>query len=281
MVASSTSATSAVAGARFATNGGFPLPTKGEPVRILRATHEACGATTRLRLPRSLPAAAIRRIVCESCREGYGSELTEPRAGALIARFAAPAFAAERPGALWPIASVPIAALLVTAALVVIPGAGELPRGIASPSLGSVVNGQFRTVAKSDFTLVIPPNWGKTNPPEGAAFAAASADEDADAVLWIERDPDLSFAEFERRSRARITEITGNVREVERIDAPTDSGTSVRLRGVNEEGTSYDVTLRMVGDLHYYLITTLALDADTLAVQGVDLIHTFTPRADS
>jgi hypothetical protein len=48
-------------------NGGFPVPVAGEPVRLVRCRHDACGTATRVRVPRELPAKVVRRVVCDGC----------------------------------------------------------------------------------------------------------------------------------------------------------------------------------------------------------------------
>ncbi len=48
-------------------NGGFPEPPAGAPVRVVTARHEACGASTRVRLPETLPVGAVRRCRCSGC----------------------------------------------------------------------------------------------------------------------------------------------------------------------------------------------------------------------
>jgi len=52
-------------------NGGFPEPPAGEPVRLARAQHSTCGEATRIRLPGTLPARTVRRVVCDSCWQPY------------------------------------------------------------------------------------------------------------------------------------------------------------------------------------------------------------------
>ena len=43
------------------------MPVAGEPVRLVRARHDACGTATRVRVPRELPAKVVRRVVCDAC----------------------------------------------------------------------------------------------------------------------------------------------------------------------------------------------------------------------
>jgi len=138
-------------------------------------------------------------------------------------------------------------------------------------------------VTQPGFSLALPPGWEQTKPEGGAALTAASADGTADATLWIERAPDLSFAEFETRSLEQLRSLTGNAEVLERIPAPTAAGTVVRLRADTPEGTGvsapYDVTLRAAGPYRYYLATTVQPGASRQASEGADLIHgSFVPE---
>src|SRR5688572_3475594 len=58
-------------------NGGFPLPLEDQPVRLVRSHHAACGGDTRVRLPRAVPARAVRRVVCGGCAQAYEPEQVE------------------------------------------------------------------------------------------------------------------------------------------------------------------------------------------------------------
>src|SRR3954468_5833750 len=58
-------------------NGGFPEPPGDELQRLVRVRHEVCGAETRVRLPRAVPARAIRRVVCGACQASYECEEAE------------------------------------------------------------------------------------------------------------------------------------------------------------------------------------------------------------
>ena len=56
------------------TNGGFPLPPAGEPVRVVDCHHPACAGDTRVRLPGVVPSRAVRRVVCQRCEQPYEPE---------------------------------------------------------------------------------------------------------------------------------------------------------------------------------------------------------------
>jgi hypothetical protein len=268
-------------------NGGFPEPLAGQPVRLVRCKHEACGVATRVRLPRALPARAVRRVLCDGCREPYECEHVlevgdaEPRARRWLS---------EVKGRAWRYLSVPVAAALVIGALFLIQGRGEPTRPSASPAASaasgpSKLSGDgarhARVVKGSSFTLALPPGWQRTGPKSGATFAAASSDGDADATLWIRRDPKLGFPAFEAHSLAQLHALAGSARVVDRVTAPTAAGTVVTLAADSPPGQpAYEVTLRVAGPYRYYLATTVEPNASRRAVDGAELLHnSFVPAA--
>ncbi len=52
-------------------NGGFPEPPASMSVRIVAARHEACGNSTRVRLPSAVPARAVHRLRCDHCEQAF------------------------------------------------------------------------------------------------------------------------------------------------------------------------------------------------------------------
>ena len=102
-------------------NGGFPEPPADEPVRVVRTAHPACGTDTRIRLPHELPAEAVRRVVCAGCGARYDADAVEeierPRSDAASPRRG---WLDRRPGPVFRIASIPIAAAAVIGALLLI-----------------------------------------------------------------------------------------------------------------------------------------------------------------
>ena len=314
-------------------NGGFPEPPAGDPVRVVRAGHDACGADTRIRLSGYLPARAVRRVVCERCEESYECasvvEVDEAEAApapetiesaaiapvplgsgpsgtpvptgsgpsGTVAAATEPATPSRQPrlpagSPVWRWIGIPVAALAVVAALILLQGddpepsapVTKSPAG-ATPAEGGGDTGEARFITQPGYSLALPPGWEQTPAEGGAAFTAAAVDEGADATLWIERAPDLTFAEFEARSLEQLTSLTGNAEVIERIPAPTDAGTVVRLRADTPEGSGvsapYDVTLRATGPFRYYLATTVEPGASRQASEGADLIHgSFVPEQD-
>lgn len=158
-------------------NGGFPLPVTGEPVRLVRARHDACGTATRVRVPRELPAKVVRRVVCDTCHVPFECDAVldvgvverngtdeaapaparaprrlrqrqprprrqrtrAPRASRLP-RLQAPGWLSDPQSRVWRYLSIPIAAALVVVALILIQGSGNSGGHSASPA-GSGANG--------------------------------------------------------------------------------------------------------------------------------------------
>jgi hypothetical protein len=275
-------------------NGGFPEPPAGTPVRVVRCEHAACGAETRIRLPEALPAAAVHRVVCEGCHESFdpvlaGSTGQSPLGalgdaalnlwdGVLDARDAA----AERLGSfdraqLWTWASIPIAALAVVAGLALLQGGSEDSTPSLAVPKAAREAGQAEYVRGAGFSLALPHGWKETNPPDGAAFAASAPGGRADATLWIEEDPELSFREFEQRSLAQLGEIADNPRIVDRVQGPTVETTITELRAdapVADGVTApVRVTLRGAGNYRYYFSTVLQPDADAQTAADIETLH--------
>jgi hypothetical protein len=106
-------------------NGGFPDPPPGEPVRVVHCSHLACGAETRIRLPGSVPANAVRRVVCAGCARPYETakvkevEAARPRPPKPRRRWRR-GWLNRPPSRRWPLIAVPIAAVVVFVALILV-----------------------------------------------------------------------------------------------------------------------------------------------------------------
>jgi hypothetical protein len=284
-------------------------------VRVVSARHLECGAATRVRLPEALPADVVRRVECVGCAEAYETDVVvelaleapprraEPKRRRLrLPRPHLPQLSLIDPSKpAWRIASVPIAALAVIGGLVALQrpdgtgarSTGERAAAVeASPAAPAVVAApgedgdkgaadQAQLVRGSSFSVALPQGWERVPPQGGATFSAVAAEGDADATLWIERDPNLDFARFEARSLDQVRALAGSARVVERIAAPTPEATIVRLAAVAPPGQpEFEVTLRASGPYRYYLATTVQPDASREAIEGAELTHgTFTPEA--
>jgi hypothetical protein len=276
-------------------NGGFPEPVAGEPVRLVRARHDACGTSTRVRVPPALPARAVRRVVCESCRQPFECEgvddggVVDATSGGI--------------GRAWKYLSIPVAAAAVIVALILIQGSGGQDQQSASapapPADKAAAGGGAATAAGgaaassgssqgaelvrgSSYTLALPHGWARTEAQGGATFAAsAQGGGGADATLWVQRDPSLSFPQFEAQSLAQLKQVAGSARVTDRTAAPTADDTIVTLAPDPRPGApTYEVTLRVAGPYRYYLATTVEPNASRDAVDGAELIHSsFVPVA--
>ena len=285
---------------RATTNGGFPLPPEGEPVRLLASHHDACKGDTRLRLPRVVPPRAVRRVVCQHCEAVYEphgvAELSEKRARWLPAiswptlpKPSAPSWPSNLS---WRWLRLPVAIVAVVAGLTVLqsdgdeapPTAAPTTSPASQPAAGSPagkVPADARLVSASTFQVALPPGWERTTPSGGATFAAAAPGGEADATLWIERDPKLDFAEFEARSLAQLESLAGSAGSVERNAGPTPETTSITIAPTSAPAgaPNYQVLLRASGNNWYYLATTSQPGASAEAIEGVELIRgSFLPQ---
>jgi hypothetical protein len=271
-------------------NGGFPEPVAGEPVRLVRCRHDACGASTRVRVPPALPARAVRRVVCEGCRQPFACDGVDDGV-----------VAPDTGGGsrLWKYLSIPVAAAAVIVALILIQGSGgdDQQQPVAAPTTsapsgdaaggaggGGAAAGASKggeLVKGSSYTLVLPDGWTQTQPQSGATFAAAADDGGADATLWVSRDPSLSFSQFESQSLEQLRQAAGSAEVVGRTPAPTADATIVTLAANSPPNApTYDVTLRVTGPYRYYLATTVEANATDDAAHGAELIHSsFVPVA--
>lgn len=269
---------------RATTNGGFPLPPDSEPVRLVRTRHEACGGETRVRLPHTVPARAVRRVVCERCAVPFEATATESRRPRLSRESA------------WRWASVPLAAALVLGALSLIQGGGEEASPTAAPApqapagrddgprVVDVTGGRAakaaaaedaQLISESTYTLALPAGWDRVSGQGGATFAAVAPGGDADATLWVERDPELDFAAFEARSLDQLEQLAGSAKVVERTTGPTPEATTIRIAADAPSGAArYEALLRAAsGDYWYYLATTVQPGASNDAIEAVELLQ--------
>ncbi len=298
-------------------NGGFPEPPRGAAVRVISLTHPACGTETRILLPSGVPDDVIRRVVCDGCRQTFevGADCFSPtpaiapytaadvttsapsRAGGPIdavrgfglaiwdwlldgadaVRGRLPSTPDISRNRLWAWASLPLAALGVIAGLALIQGSSDpAPPAPAAPAaVTGAADAKF--IQETGYSLALPPGFKRADPPDGASFRAEAKSGNADATLWIERAPNLSFKEFEKRSLEQLSGLAGNARVVDRVDGPTLETSIVELRAdapVADGATAtYRVTLRAAGDFRLYFATVTQPGAEPDLLSGVGLMH--------
>lgn len=273
-------------------NGGFPEPPFGIPVREVSAAHDACGTETRIRIPGTIPAHAVRRVVCEQCArpfecqgvdaptDGGGWLPSLPDLSALRPR--RPSWLDGPPGRLWGWLSIPIAAAAVIGGLMLIQGSDDPapPQKVADTAVKA---GAAKLVHQPGWSLAMPDGWQRTDGPSGSAFAATSPDGDADVTLWVERDPKLSFTAFEARSLDQLRQLAGSATVVDETTGPTLEKSSALLEANAPPGSGasapYTVTLRAAGPYRYYLSTSIEPATPTSVIEAAKLIHTsFVPE---
>lgn len=272
---------------RGAGNGGFPEPPDGEAVRVVHRSHEACGSRTRIRLPSALPEWTVHRVLCDGCHESFEAEAEEAgsvrggppldeRFRAFLAELPLPDFGGVSRERIWAWASVPLAVLGVIAGLALVQGSDSSPTPSAAADESSVAGGA-KFIEQPGYSLALPNGWKRTQPPSGAVFAAESPDGMADATLWIERAPGLSFERFEQRSLQQLSELGGQARVVDRVEGPTVETSIVELQAdapVAEGVTApYRVTLRAAGPFRHYLVTVTQPGAGADLLADAELIH--------
>jgi hypothetical protein len=266
-------------------NGGFPEPPPGAPVRVVRTEHEECGGETRVRLPRPLPAVAVRRVVCQACAQAYdvaGVEEVEVVEGPPPSRHG---WIRDPHSRGFRILSLGLGAALVIGALALIQGgndsgsdpvatpASQTPGG-GEASGGTRADRSANLVRQSSFSLALPPGWQRTDPPRGATFAAAAPGNQADATLWVTNDPKLSFAAFQAESLENLRSLAGSAEIVDQATGPSADDTVVTLAADAPPGSpTYEVTLQASGPYRYYLAATLQPDAGSAATAGASLIQ--------
>jgi hypothetical protein len=285
-------------------NGGFPLPLAEQPARLVASRHDACGAETRVRLPRAVPSRAVRRVVCERCSQSYAPVIVEDVA---VDDAGSPGHAGGwRPGWRW--LGLPVAAAAVIGVLLLVQGGDEPGESAPSPVADQTeattevatertradnraanagagaagVPGDAQLISEATFQLALPADWKRATPSGGATFAATAPGGEADVMLWVEHDAKLDFATFETRSLAQLESLAGSAGVVTRNPGPTPATTSSTLAptSVPNDAPNYEVVVGGgPGDYWYYLATTSRPGASAEALDGIELVQgSFLPQ---
>jgi hypothetical protein len=291
-------------------NGGFPEPPEGGSVHVVAARHPACGTSTRIRLPSTVPARAVHRLHCSGCGHDFNvlavAELpadAPPRPAPQPERKRRPRLSFDPQGTRWKLLSVPIAATFVIVGMLALRGSDESPTPTAATAASEpkaakrADDNEAKDAGKSgaskkdlkdahlvagvNYTLALPAGWERVDPPDGATFAAEAKDGGAEATLWITEDRKLEFPTFVSQSMAQLEALAGSAHVVERVPAPTADDTIVRLAADAPEGQpSYEVTLRVTGPYRYYLASSVDPGASNEAKDGAALVtESFTPTS--
>jgi hypothetical protein len=142
---------------------------------------------------------------------------------------------------------------------------------VTPPAVGGVT-----LVDERGFTLSLPSDWVRTDAPDGAVFAAQSADGSAQTTLWVERNSNLDFDGFVQQSLGGLDSLGEGARVTDRVDGPTIESSSAELRAeVPLDGNPagpYRVTLRAAGPYRYYLATSIAADAPPQILADAELL---------
>ena len=267
--------------------GDSPSPWTGSRSALVRARHAACGASTRFAFRRRSGARAVRRVVCavpRAVRVRWRRRRRRGRAGsrAQAARLALPEHPARRGRG--DRRADPDSGLGERQPIVLTGDRRPAPCGRRTPA-NAAKDGRSRKggelVKGSSYTLALPHGWTQTEPQNGQTFAASADGGAATAALWVERDPKLTFPQFESQSLAQLRRTAGSAQVTRRTPAPTADGTIVTLApDPNPGAPAYQVTLRVTGPYRYYLATTVEANASRDAAGGAELIHSsFVPVA--
>lgn len=153
-------------------------------------------------------------------------------------------------------------------------GAPAEPAPAAARSSASQAGPEF--LKTGGFSLPLPRGWRHAPGAPDAALTAVSADGLATTTLWIERQPDLGFAAFERNSLASLATLGDNARVVERTMAPRIEASSASLRAevpaAGGGSTPYLVTLRASGPFRYRLATTIQPGASASLLSEAEVL---------
>jgi hypothetical protein len=177
---------------------------------------------------------------------------------------------------MWAWASVPLALLGVIAGLALIQDGSSGQVGAAEPSAAEQAASEATFISEPGYSLALPTGWEQTTAPEGATFRAESVDGMADATLWIEKNPNLGFKQFERRSLTQLTELSPDAKVVDRVEGPTIETTISELRAepmTNGVAAPYRVTLRGAGPYRLYFATAEQPAAKPKLRGDIELMH--------
>jgi hypothetical protein len=166
------------------------------------------------------------------------------------------------------------AACLAAVALFLLSGVGESSRSDATASEAPTTTPGATPVEGHGYSLSLPSGWTETDAPDGALYAAASADGSARSTLWAERDPETSFSSYVASSLDGLEAMGGGARVVHQVHGRTLAASRAELAAfVPLDGHApgpYRVTLRAAGPYRYYLASSVSPDAPRGALADVE-----------
>ena len=172
-----------------------------------------------------------------------------------------------------------VLAALLAGGFLVAQGAGgndSDPLEDGSPTAVSAALAGPTLVQERGYSLSLPEAWVRSDAPDGAVFAAESADGSAQATLWVERNRNLDFDGFVNESLGGLSTLGDDAKVVDRVDGPTIEASSAELRAdVPLDGRApspYKVTLRAAGPYRYYLATTIQPGASPEVLADAELL---------
>jgi len=176
-----------------------------------------------------------------------------------------------------------LAAVAAAAIVLALSLGGEGDAAALSGAAGIPSSTDSSFVGERTFSLSLPAGWERTEAPTGSAFSAESTDGLAQATLWIERAPGLSFPAFVDQSLEGLGEIGSDARIADSINGSTLESRITTLQAeVPLDGgavASYRVTLRAAGPNRYYLATVTQPGASPSELGGAEtLSSTFRPE---
>ncbi|MEO7197870.1 MAG: hypothetical protein ABIZ50_05295 [Solirubrobacterales bacterium] len=146
----------------------------------------------------------------------------------------------------------------------------------STPAQPPAAAGDATFVEERGYSLSLPAGWERSDPPDGAAFAARSPDGLAETTLWVERSRNLDFDAFVADSLDGLEALGGDARVSDRFDGPTLELSTAELRAeVPLDGNPagpYRVTLRAAGPYRYYLATSIQAGAPPALLAGAELL---------
>jgi hypothetical protein len=163
---------------------------------------------------------------------------------------------------------------LIAVAGFLLSGIGESSRTDATASQASTTTAGTTPVEGRGYALSLPAGWTETDAPDGALYAAASADGSARSTLWVERNPETSFSSYVASSLDGLEAMGAGAQVVHQVRGRTLRASSAELAAsVPLDGQApgpYRVSLRAAGPYRLDLASSVAPEAPRGALADVE-----------